>query len=97
MLYRRFGFLQARLLLHKQDELRRMETLLDGIDKYDANNRPNLLKARERDDKESGHRKKLFDEIEQKFREYGLTPHAVTSIEITVPLCPEAQHARTIK
>lgn len=80
MLYRRFGFLQARLLLHKQDELRLLEQSLDGIDKYDASHQPMILKEREKDDKRIGHRKKLLEEIEQKFGEYGMPSQCIIHV-----------------
>ena len=35
MVYRRFGTVYARLLLAKQDEMRRMETMLEALDKSD--------------------------------------------------------------
>lgn len=71
MLYRRFGFLQARILLNKQDELRELEKDLDRIDKVDHKKDPSLLKSREKDDAATGRRKKLLYEIEEKFKEYG--------------------------
>jgi hypothetical protein len=71
MLYRRFGFLQARVLLNKQDELRELEKDLDRLDKVDQANDPSLLKSREKDDAASGRRKKLLSDIEEKFKEYG--------------------------
>lgn len=70
MLYRRFGFLQSRLLLNKQDELRKLEKDLDRMDKVDEKNDPGVLRSRERDDAENGRRKKLLYEIEKKFKEY---------------------------
>ncbi|KAL8942350.1 MAG: hypothetical protein Q9216_001732 [Gyalolechia sp. 2 TL-2023] len=36
MIYRRFGFLYSRVLLSKQDELRRLEEDLDALDRSDA-------------------------------------------------------------
>jgi hypothetical protein len=71
MLYRRFGFLQARLLLNKQDELRELEKDLDRMDKVDLKKDARLLKSREKDDAENGRRKKLLQEIEGKYIEYG--------------------------
>lgn len=70
MLYRRFGFLQARILLNKQDELRELEKDLDRMDKVDQRKDRSLLKSREKDDAENGRRKKLLYEIEEKFKEY---------------------------
>lgn len=71
MIYRRFGFLQARLLLNKQDELRELEKDLDRLDKVDERKDPSLLKSREKDDAANGRRKKLLYDIEEKFKEYG--------------------------
>jgi hypothetical protein len=50
MIYRRFGFIHARLLLQKQDELRIMEEELDQMDKRDLKNNPTALKCRMEDD-----------------------------------------------
>lgn len=71
MLYRRFGFLQSRLLLHKQDQLRELEKDLDRMDKYDQIENPSLLKSREKDDAVNGSREKLLCKVEDKFKEYG--------------------------
>jgi hypothetical protein len=71
MLYRRFGFLQARLLLHKQDELAELEDELDELDQADALERPLLLQCRRNDDEKVGERKKLLQKIDLKFKEYG--------------------------
>lgn len=68
MLYRRFGFLQARLLLNKQDQLRALEEKLDEIDKGDDEE---YLTSRELDDADERPRTKLMEKIEIKFREYG--------------------------
>jgi hypothetical protein len=69
MLYRRFGFLQSRILLHKQDELRELEYHLDYIDRCDAETKPTRLRSRERDGNET--RAELLEKIEHKFKEYG--------------------------
>jgi hypothetical protein len=71
MLYRRFGFLQARLLLYKQDELRRLEMELDNMDQTDAKENPIILQSRRKDDAEVGERKKLLQTIDLKLKEYG--------------------------
>jgi hypothetical protein len=71
MLYRRFGFLQARLLLYKQDELSRLEQKLDRMDRRHAREDPSLLESRQNDDILNGDRKTLFVEIEKKFKDYG--------------------------
>jgi len=72
MLYRKFSFLQSRLLLFKQDELRALERDLDNMDASDKHHAPDLLHSRERDDARSGRRKQLIEEISQKFQEYGM-------------------------
>lgn len=73
MLYRRFGYLQSRILLHKQDELRALEEKLDLIDKRDEADPENekLLRSRDLDDKSNSPRKALLETIETKFKEYG--------------------------
>jgi hypothetical protein len=74
MLYRRFGYLQARILLHKQDELRALETKLDRLDEKDNehNDTKKYLKSRDIDDKRKDSRRKaLLREIETTFKEYG--------------------------
>jgi hypothetical protein len=69
MLYRRFGFLQARLLLNKQDQLRALEEQLDAIDAEDDEE---YLKSRDCDDGDQRPRTKLLKKIEAKFKEYGM-------------------------
>ncbi|PVH82395.1 hypothetical protein DL98DRAFT_653150 [Cadophora sp. DSE1049] len=70
MLYRRFGFLQGRLLLYKQDELRELEARLDRMDKLDAKRDQSLLRSREKDDAYGSRRKMLLEEIDVKFKDY---------------------------
>ena len=72
MLYRRFGYLQARILLYKQDELRVSERQLDHLDSVDAKNRPNKLRSRERDDADNEDRRKLILKITDLWKEYGM-------------------------
>lgn len=74
MLYRRFGFLQARLLLYKQDRLRALETKLDELDKDDERHCPDILVSRAKDDIIVGKRMNLMHEIEVAFIEYGGFP-----------------------
>jgi len=71
MVFRRFGYLQSRLLLAKQDDLRLLETQLDRLDKADARNDPESLMTRqvlEEDDAKP--QAELLEEIEKKFCEY---------------------------
>src|ERR1700712_961884 len=69
MLYRRFGFLQSRLLLNKQDQLRALEEQLDEIDRGDDEE---YLTSRDMDDADERPRTRLMKKIETKFREYGM-------------------------
>ena len=78
MVYRRFGYLQARLLLEKQEQLRRLEEdldILDGQEKErwkDAHARDNPLKSLKDGKKDkAGERRVLMRKIEKKFRDYG--------------------------
>ena len=70
MIYRKFAFIQARLLLHKQDELRYLERNLEFMDAVHEKRSPDLLTSRELDDARSGKRKVLLDKITQTFLEY---------------------------
>lgn len=74
MIYRRFGYLQARILLNKQDELRELEKDLDKMDARDAKTRPLVLQSREEDEFCDGKRKEHMREVETKFKEYSKTP-----------------------
>ncbi|MCJ1431896.1 hypothetical protein MMC27_001252 [Xylographa pallens] len=78
MIYRRFGFLHARLLLNKQDELRALESDLRAVDRQDWNdvNRQRYLKSRTKDNARelaanATSRKQLLETIEKKALEYG--------------------------
>ena len=76
MVYRRFGFLHARLLLHKQDELRVMEEALDEMDQKDrCSDEPEVLQCREDDDARTAQgaetRKSLLSRIEETLLKYG--------------------------
>ncbi len=79
MIYRRFGFLYSRLLLDKQDELRRIEWDLDSIDKRDANGSQRArkcLQSRSKDDSindvnDANTRRALLQKAERKLYTYG--------------------------
>ena len=76
MLYRRFGYLQSRLLLEKQDDLRRLESALDRLDRKEFNeNRTALMSRHDIDEPESATRRELLQKIETKFHEYGMFVH----------------------
>jgi hypothetical protein len=79
MLYRRFGYLHSRLLLHLQDELRELEDNLYDMDKRDEDDEEGrrCLQSRDLDvdrepaaDRES--RGALLQRIEQKALQYGM-------------------------
>ena len=82
-IYRRFGYIHARLLMHRQDELRELEDKLGDMDKRDFRDedRQRRLTSREVDDglsrrEEAGSesRSALFDRIEDKVLKYGNVP-----------------------
>lgn len=70
MTYRRFGYLQSRLLLEKQDEMRKLEAKLDKWDKNDAKANPHILTTRNLREVDAAPRRALFDQMEQRFLEY---------------------------
>ncbi|KAL8775027.1 MAG: hypothetical protein Q9209_000506 [Squamulea sp. 1 TL-2023] len=78
-IYRRFGFLYSRVLLSKQDELRRLEDDLDAMDKRDAitsDKTRKCLKSRAKDFARTSTdglqtRKELIGIVESKLYEYG--------------------------
>ncbi|KAH7412874.1 hypothetical protein BKA64DRAFT_740624 [Cadophora sp. MPI-SDFR-AT-0126] len=95
MLYRRFTYLQSRLLLHKQDELRVLEVELDQMDKFDKANNPLLLMSREFDDAQAGERKELLTRIETKFNEYSNL--LIKARDLTAFACPRDRDYRTMR
>ncbi|KAF7921887.1 uncharacterized protein EAE97_011178 [Botrytis byssoidea] len=86
MFYRRFGFLQTRLLLNKQDELRALEARLDHKDRYYGKYEPAMLYSQERFNITDDDNRNLLAEIEKKFNEYGqLLTHARTLASFDKP------------
>lgn len=76
--YRRFGILHSRVLLHKQDQLRNLEAELDWLDLQDwrgtDQTRKTLMsrsKNNARKDDAKDMRNVLLDDIEKKLLEYG--------------------------
>ncbi|RDI83213.1 hypothetical protein Vi05172_g6944 [Venturia inaequalis] len=69
-IYRRFGYLQSRLLLDKQAGLRELEEQLDELDEEVALSRPGDLTTRDLRPEDANTRKELMDEIEARFCEY---------------------------
>lgn len=66
-LYRRFGYLQARVILEKQEELRCLEESLDDLDRKQQCSQPSSLFCRALQGPE---RKELLNQIEARFCEY---------------------------
>lgn len=80
MVYRRFGSVFSRLLLRRQDEIRRVEATLQAMDKTDEaeSDNANYLMSHEQDDcRESNpklwekSRAKVMDDLERKVLIYG--------------------------
>lgn len=71
MMYRRFGHLQARLLLDKQDELRALELRLAHLDELFEHKYPDRNYSRERAHAESEDYRNLLAMIQRSMKEYG--------------------------
>lgn len=76
MLYRRFGYIHSRLLLHLQDELRELEADLLNKDLFDARDDHEVLQSREMDEEREcapgESRGELLHKIEDKALQYGM-------------------------
>ena len=71
-IYRRFGWLHNRVLLHCQDELVELEEELERLDRFDSLNDDRKLLSRRRDDAiDNARRKHLLLKIEEKLASYG--------------------------
>ncbi|KAF2100566.1 hypothetical protein NA57DRAFT_74171 [Rhizodiscina lignyota] len=72
--YRRFGTLRVRLILHCQAELNALEKKLNEIDKEDAKDEKTAFRIQsisyDKDDETSTVRERLINEIGQKLKEY---------------------------
>lgn len=71
MIYRRFGYLQSRLLLEKQDELRSLEEELEILDARMEKQDPVHLTTRDLPPEVAVLRKELMEQIEKTFCDYG--------------------------
>ena len=79
MMYRRFGMLHSRLLLHKQDRLRALEDELAGCDLEDARTEEGRMSLRCREEDEDRDlpapprrsRTQILEETEKVLRSYG--------------------------
>lgn len=92
MIYRRFGYIHARLLMHRQDELRELEDTLNEMDKKDAKDpdRRVCLQSRDLDEENRDipgrDRVALLDRIEEKALKYGqLLQHAQNLVAMNKP------------
>jgi hypothetical protein len=74
MIYRRFGYLQSRLLLEKQEQLRQLEDKLDQLDRRQTQleDDNHLLRTLDLDPDLKIPRGQLMKEIESTFLEYGI-------------------------
>jgi hypothetical protein len=85
--YRRFGFLQSRLLLDKQDKLRQLEDALDRLDKREQNADPTRPMTNDLTEEEITPRKKLLAAIEKQYCSYGkswfFSPSSVLGLQVT--------------
>ena len=71
MLYRKFGYLQSRILLHRQDELRELEEDLYHLDVVAAKQNPASLQSRDKCAVLNEKHTELLDTIENKYKAYG--------------------------
>ncbi|KAL5383150.1 hypothetical protein DPSP01_006126 [Paraphaeosphaeria sporulosa] len=70
MIYRRFGFIQSRLILDKQDELRELEKRLDKLDRVEAKIDERWPRTRDLPDEHLERRTELLKEVEETFCSY---------------------------
>ncbi|TGO10039.1 hypothetical protein BTUL_0146g00170 [Botrytis tulipae] len=86
MLYRRFGFLQTRLLLNKQEEMRVLERRLYHIDRYYGRNEPARLRSHDICNAIDDDHRNIVVECEKKYNEYAqLLTHARTLASFDKP------------
>lgn len=74
--YRRFGFLQSRILLNKQDKLRELEEALDKLDRREAKADEERPMTTDLQLEDIEPRNNLLARIEEHFTSYG------TSLEL---------------
>jgi hypothetical protein len=72
MVYRRFGYIQSRLLLDKQDELRKLEQELGDFDQQVQRQRPANLTTRDLGPSDAASRVQLMNKVARSFREFGM-------------------------
>ena len=74
-MYRKFSWLHARLLLHRQDELVELQEELERLDILDEQDDPQSLISRRRGDVTNPRRKDILQEVEKKLSIYGPAHH----------------------
>jgi hypothetical protein len=67
---RKYGYLNSRVLLYRQDELRALELKLLDLDKVGSEKDQITLRSREMDERKSQERGLLINKIDQKLKEY---------------------------
>lgn len=91
LIYRRFGNVHARLLLHQQDELRQLEADLLNMDLIDSKseNGARCLKSRDLDEErpatDGGSRSELLKRMGEKTIQYGKNLCSTDSFLIILP------------
>ena len=75
MVFRRFGYLRARLILNQQDKLSAMEDELDQCDDEDKHAAQGFLQSRAADmNRPVRIRQDLFIDLERELKSYGRLP-----------------------
>ena len=87
LIYRKYGWLHNRLLLHLQDELKKLEEDLERLDKWEFTTGDNKkLRSRRRDSScPTSQRQALLTILNEKLKDYGMSiPHAVMTLLLTL-------------
>ena len=84
-LYRRFGLVRNRLLLHKQDQISGLAEKLADLDKKDETMHPERLSCRRYDEElgDESQRSEILQSLDHALKDYDallLREHAITSI-----------------
>jgi predicted phage tail protein len=78
MMYRRFGYVQTRLVLQRQEELRVLEKKLERFDaRMKAADNDSILRSgyNRLTDEDVKERNKIMDDLQAKYLDYGRAPH----------------------
>lgn len=71
MIYRRFGYIQARLLLEKQNELQQLEKQLKQLDNIEDTETPGCLNRADTNFARPSDRVRFMGNLSAKYHEYG--------------------------